>query len=274
VYTHTGISLGPHKRPLLQARLARRLRALGLATFKEYHHHLTELDRSGEELGQFVNAITTNKTDFFREPHHFRYLADHWVPAMKARAARTGNRTMRIWSAGCSTGEEPYTIAMAIRDALGSAAGWDIRILASDLDTDVLARADAGVYDAEHTAPIPEAVLARHFLRGRGEHAGRVRVRPELHALVAFRRINLMDPRWPIRSPLDVIFCRNVLIYFDRPTQQRLLERFLGVLQDDGLLFLGHSESVHGLLDRMTHLGHTMYRKSSQPRGATPAAPS
>jgi chemotaxis protein methyltransferase CheR len=269
VYEHTGIALGPHKRPLLQARLARRLRALGLATFGEYHRHLTELDPSCQELGQFINAITTNKTDFFREPHHFQYLAEQWVPAMKARAARTGDRTMRIWSAGCSSGEEPYTIAMTVRDALGSAAGWDVRILASDVDTDVLARAQRGVYPIDHAAPIPEAVLGRHFLRGRGANAGTVQVRPEIRALITFRRINLMDARWPIRSAVDIVFCRNTLIYFDRPTQQRILERFVAVLKPDGLLVLGHSESIHGLLDRMIHLGHTIYQSmpGAGPRG-------
>jgi chemotaxis protein methyltransferase CheR len=266
VYTHTGITLNPHKRQLLQARLGRRLRVLGLTTFTEYHQFLTEQDPTGKELGCFVNAITTNKTDFFREAHHFRYLADEWMPAIKIRAARTGDRSIRIWSAGCSSGEEPYTIAMTIREALGPAAGWDVRILASDLDTDVLARAEAGVYSAEQTAPVPSALLTRHFLRGRGESAGRVRVRPELRALITFRRINFMDARWPIRPRLDIIFCRNVLIYFDRPTQQRILERFLALLKEDGLLVLGHSESVHGLLNGVQHLGNTMYRR-------IPAAP-
>ena len=232
-----------------------------MTTFTEYRRFLTEQDPSGEELGRFINAITTNKTEFFREAHHFRYLADEWVPAIKARAARSGDRAVRIWSAGCSTGEEPYTIAMTLRDALGTAVGWDVKILASDLDTEVLARAKAGVYSVEQTAPIPQRVLACHFLRGRGEDVGRVRVRPELRSLITFRRINLQDPRWPIRSKLDVIFCRNVLIYFDRPTQQRVLQRFLGLLKDDGLLVLGHSESVHGLLDGVKHLGNTMYRR-------------
>ena len=271
VYAHTGISLSESKRPLLQARLTRRLRALGLATFSEYHRVLTERDSSGEELGRFVNAITTNKTDFFREPHHFRHLAEEWVPAAKARAAQSGGRAIRIWSAGCSTGEEPYSIAMTIREALGTAAGWDVKILASDLDTDVLARAEAGVYSVEQAAPIPPAMLSRHFLRGRGADAGRVRVRPELRSLITFRRINFLDARWPIRGQLDIIFCRNVIIYFDRPTKQRVLQRFLGLLKDDGLLILGHSESVYGLLDGVKHLGNTMYRRTTTGGPAAPA---
>ena len=270
VYEHTGISLSESKRPLLHARLTRRLRALGLATFSEYHRVLTERDSSGDELGCFVNAITTNKTDFFREPHHFRHLAEEWVPAAKADAAKSGARAIRIWSAGCSTGEEPYSIAMTLREALGTAAGWDVKILASDLDTDVLARAEAGVYSVEQAAPVPQAMLSRHFLRGRGADAGRVRVRPELRSLITFRRINFLDARWPIRGQLDIIFCRNVIIYFDRATKQRVLQRLLGLLKDDGLLILGHSESVYGLLDGVKHLGNTMYRRIST---GGPAAP-
>jgi len=270
VHEHTGISLSESKRPLLQARLTRRLRALGLATFSEYHRLLTERDASGEEIGRFVNAITTNKTDFFREPHHFRHLAEEWVPAAMTDAAKSGPRAIRIWSAGCSTGEEPYSIAMTIREALGTAAGWDVKILASDLDTDVLARAEAGVYSVEQAAPIPQAMLSRHFLRGRGADAGRVRVRAELRSLITFRRINFLDARWPIRGQLDIIFCRNVIIYFDQPTKQRVLQRLLGLLKDDGLLILGHSESVHGLLDGVKHLGNTMYRRISTSGAAAP----
>jgi chemotaxis protein methyltransferase CheR len=262
VHSHTGITLNPHKRPLLQARLGRRLRVLGLRTFTEYHRYLKESDPTRRELGSFINAITTNKTDFFREAHHFRYLTEHWGPALKVRAARSGERLVRIWSAGCSTGEEPYTIAMTVREALGDGSSVEIRILASDLATDVLAQAEAGEYSTEQTAPIPAPLLSRYFLRGRGDNAGRVRVRPELRSLITFRRINFMDLRWPIRPGLDIVFCRNVLIYFDRPTQQRILERFRDLLKEDGLLILGHSESVHGLLDGVRHLGNTMYRRT------------
>jgi chemotaxis protein methyltransferase CheR len=260
VYAQTGIALTPHKRHLLQARLGRRLRALGLATFTAYHQYLMEQDPTGQELGRFTNAITTNKTDFFREAHHFQYLAEQWAPTLRAGATRGVDRTVRIWSAGCSSGEEPYTIAITLREALG--AGWNVKILASDLDTDVLARAAAGVYSLEQTVPIPRPYLARYFLRGTGDSQDLVRVRPEIRALVTFRRVNLLDRAWPIKSRLDVIFCRNVLIYFDRPTQKQILERFRDLLKDDGLLFLGHSESVYGLLDGVRHLGNTMYRRA------------
>jgi chemotaxis protein methyltransferase CheR len=259
VHETTGIALGPHKRALVQARLGRRLRALGLTSFRAYHRYLTERD-SGQELERFVNAITTNKTEFFREAHHFRFLAEQWAPAVVARAARTGARRLRLWSAACSTGEEPYTIAMTVREALGASASWDLRILASDVDTDVLARAEAGIYTADQVAPVPAALRSRYFEPapdGRG-----VRVRSALRDLVAFRQINFQDDHWPIRTRFDAIFCRNVLIYFDREGQRRILERLVALLVDDGLLFLGHSESVLGLLAGMRHVGNTIYRKA------------
>jgi chemotaxis protein methyltransferase CheR len=260
VRRHTGIALGPQKRLLLQARLGKRLRALGLASFGEYYEALTAADGDGVELTRFINAVTTNKTDFFREPHHFRHLEEVWLPDVRRHAARDADRALRLWSAGCSTGEEPYTIAMVLRDGLGSLAGWNVRILASDIDTDVLERAAAGIYTLEQAAGVPAALLPRHFLRGRGQQEGLVRVRPEVHALVTFRRINLLEEPWPIRRPLDVVFCRNVLIYFDRPTQQRILARIASLLKPEGLLFLGHSESAYGLLEDVQHLGNTIYR--------------
>jgi len=268
VHAHSGITLGPEKRPMLYARLARRLRALGIETFTDYHRHLTERDPRGEELRRLVNAVTTNKTDFFREAHHFQYLAEQWVPALRARAARAGVRSARIWSAGCSSGEEPYTIAVTLLEALGGAAGWDVKIIATDLDTDVLAQAQAGIYQDDRVAPVPDPLLSRYFLRGRGQTAGLVKVRDEVQALIMFRRLNFMEEPWPIRGPLDVIFCRNALIYFDRPTQRRILEGFLARLAPDGVLFLGHSESIHGLVEGLTHVGNTIYRRAGAPSAA------
>jgi len=266
---HSGIALGPHKRYLVQARLARRLRALGLATYAAYHAYLTRGDAGSHELTQFVNAMTTNKTDFFREAHHFRYLTEVWAPAMRERAARTGERRLRLWSAGCSTGEEPYTLAMTVVDALG-ASGWDLRILASDIDTEVLARAEAGVYTAAQIEPVPPALRARNFTRVSEPGAEqRWQVRPEVRALIAFRRINFNDAVWPIRTRFEVIACRNVLIYFDRLDQQRILGRLDDFLKPDGLLCLGHSESLHGLLAGVRPVGHTIYRKDAPSRGAS-----
>jgi len=262
VYAHTGIALGPHKREMLKARLSRRLTALDLPNFGAYYRYLREEDPNGEERARFVNAMTTKVTGFFREEHHFKYLTERWVPVRREQALQGGSRRIRIWSAGCSTGEEPYTIALTLRDCLAAGlASWDVRILASDIDTDALARASRGTYPVERAAPIPERLLARHLLRGTGANAGFLRVRPELQALITFRRINLMEDPWLIHTRFDAIFCRNVLIYFDRPTQQHLVNRLTHLLHEDGLLFLGHSESLHGMCPELEHVENTIYRR-------------
>jgi chemotaxis protein methyltransferase CheR len=261
VYVHTGISLGPHKQFMLRARLQHRLRALGLPTFTAYLRYLRCQGPDGEEMGRFINAVTTNVTEFFREPHHFRFLAERWLPAMRERAIREGRRSLRLWSAGCSTGEEPYSIAMVLQEALEAAApAWDIRLLASDIDTDVLARASRGTYSLERVAWLPRARLVRFFLRGVGTDTGLVKVRPDLARMVTFRRINLVEEPWPISARFDVIFCRNVIIYFDRPSQERLLRRLLGMLQPDGLLFLGHSETLNGMFSGARLLENNIYQ--------------
>jgi chemotaxis protein methyltransferase CheR len=267
VHRHTGISLSEHKRSLVISRLGRRLRALELPSFRSYCDYLEGAEGAGE-LENFVNAITTNKTDFYRERVHFDFLAQEVIPALKTRAARTGERRIRIWSAGCSTGEEPYTIAVTLREGLGSLLGWDVRILASDIDTNVLAHATAGIYAADRVADIPEAILRAQFLRGTGGNAGSVRVRPEIQSLVTFRQINLLGEPWPIRATFDCIFCRNVIIYFDKPTQARLMQRFAQFLKDDGYLFLGHSESLHGICEQFAFLRNTIYRKAVLAKGA------
>jgi chemotaxis protein methyltransferase CheR len=266
VYEHAGIALGPHKREMLKARLARRVRALGLSTFAAYYRHLRENDSDGNEHVRFVNAVTTNVTSFFREQHHFRYLTEQWLPRVRAEALRQGRRVLRIWSAGCSTGEEPYSIALCVHEALGpAAAAWDLRILASDIDTDVLRRAAEGVYPADRVAETLGPRLSRYFLRGTGSNEGFVRVRPELQALVTFRHINLMADSWPIHTQFDAIFCRNVLIYFDRGQQRRLVGRLRGLLREDGLLFLGHSESLHGQEAGLQHIANTIYQRRLKP---------
>ncbi len=261
VAAETGIALTEHKRNLVCSRLGRRLRALGLASFRRYYDFLTA-DAGQGELENFINAITTNKTDFYRERLHFEFLGSVVLPALKARAARTGERRIRIWSAGCSSGEEPYTIAFTLREGIESLLTWDIRILASDIDTQVLAQAARGIYPAERAAEVPGPILKRYFLRGVGDQAGHVRVAREMRNLVTFRRINLLEQPWPIRAVFDCIFCRNVIIYFDKPTQRLLMGRFANCLKDDGYLFLGHSETLHGVSDRFVFLRNTIYRKT------------
>jgi chemotaxis protein methyltransferase CheR len=271
VVERTGIALGPHKRALLQGRLAPRLRALGLRTFAEYRRAFAALDPASDEAARFVNAVTTTKTEFFREPRHFAYLTGQWLPRALERAARGRPRRVRIWSAACSSGEEPYSLAMTVMDALAEGPAWDVRILASDINTDVLRRAAAGVYRQDAVSALPRTTLRRHFLRGRGASTGLVRVRPEVRGLVAFRRINLVDGAWlgaggePIRTRFDAVFCRNVLMYFDRSTQQRVLRRLAEHVADGGVLVLGHSEGVRGLLSGLRHLGSAIYLKETVP---------
>ncbi len=272
VHRETGIALGPHKRTLLEARLTKRLRALQLPSFSAYHAYLRRFDDSGEERVRFVNAITTNETAFFREPTHFEHLTGTWLPAHRAAADAGAPRRLRAWSAACSSGEEAYSIAMTIRDGLAGAGAWDVRILASDIDTDVLTRAVAGIYPAEAVARVPAPTLRRHFLRGIGAHQGLVRVRPEVRALVTARRLNLLDDAWPVRTCFDLIFCRNVLMYFDRPTQARLVARLERMLAAGGLLVLGHAENLLGLGTDMRRVTSTIYRHpDANDAPATPA---
>jgi len=269
IKAHTGIALSEHKRNLVCSRLGKRLRALSLPSFRKYYDYLS--DEAGQtELEHFVNAITTNKTDFYREKAHFDFLEQEMVSAWKARVVRTGKRQIRIWSAGCSSGEEPYTIAITLRNAIENFSAWDVRILASDIDTEVLDRAAQGVYSTERVADIPKPILERYFLRGTGSRAGFVQVAPEIRDLITFRQINLQWDPWPVRTLFDCIFCRNVIIYFDKPTQRRLMERFAAYLKDDAYLFLGHSESLYGMSDEFTLLRNTIYRKREGKGSATP----
>ena len=213
--------------------------------------------------------MTTNKTEFFREAHHFEYVRTRWLPS-RGPCRRMSDRHLRVWSAGCSTGEEAYTLAITLLDALDAGERWDVRILASDIDTEVLTHAAAGIYPLEQVAPVPRAMIPRYFLRGTGGQDGFVRVKPAVRSLVTFRRINFIDEPWPIRTRFDLIFCRNVLIYFDRPTQQRILSRLVLQMKDDGLLFLGHSESILGF-DALAPVGATVYRRTT-PASSSAAA--
>jgi len=254
VRSSIGISLADSKRELVYGRLVRRLRHLGLGSFAEY---LACLESGAEtELEQFCNAITTNLTAFFRERHHFEFLARDVLPALLRRNAAT--RRIRIWSAGCSTGEEPYSIAMVVREALGDLAGWDLRILATDVDSNVLAHAAAGVYEAERFERIEAARRDRWFspvAAGKRHEAGAA-----LKSLIAFRRLNFIEP-WPMRGPFDVIFCRNVIIYFDKSTQRDIVGRMAALQRDGDYLVLGHSESLLNVSDRYGLEGRTIHRR-------------
>ena len=251
----TGIHLSEQKRELVYGRLTRRLRALQLRSFAEYRDRLT---RDQQEVAELCNAITTNLTSFFREPHHFQYLRDHVLAPLAADPGR--GRRLRIWSAGCSTGEEPYSIAMAVLEALPEPERWDVKILATDLDSEVLERARRGVYPAERTGNISPELLERFFIE-RQEPGGPCRqIAPQVAALVTFKQLNLIHDL-PMRGPLDAIFCRNVVIYFDKETQRELFARIARLQRSGGLLFLGHSESLFKVCDSYALIGKTIHRR-------------
>jgi chemotaxis protein methyltransferase CheR len=250
-----GIVLSERKRPFIHSRLGRRLRALGMTDFKEYCLLLEAPDGDEERLN-LINAITTNHTAFFREQHHFAYLAKTILPQLAGPQGDTPGR-LRIWSAGCSSGEEPYTIAMTLRQDPGLAR-CDAKILATDLDTNVVAHAADGIYDAERLEAIP-APLRKRFVTELPNR--RARMNDELRSLITFAPLNLLH-KWPMTGPFDVIFCRNVVIYFDKPTQRTLFDRYAQMLKPNGWLFIGHSESLLDVTDRFDLVGRTIYRRN------------
>lgn len=256
IYQHAGISLSDVKQDMVYSRLARRLRATGLNSFADY---LALLEKGGgDEWEKFVNSLTTNLTSFFREPHHFPILAQYLKTL-------SGNSPIKIWCSAASSGEEPYSIAMTVVETFGS-FNVPVVIMASDLDTNVLATAEKGVYPDERVEKISPERMKRFFLKGAGTQEGFVCVRPELRRLVTFQRLNLLDPNWPVRGPLDVIFCRNVMIYFDKPTQYKILSRFAPLMREHGLLFAGHSESFLHAADLFRSKGKTVYELAQQKR--------
>jgi len=232
IHQRAGIALSAQKRQMVYSRLARRLRDLRLKEFSSYLNFL-EADPDGDEWQLFTNALTTNLTAFFREAHHFPVLAEH---------AKKCPQPMRVWCSAASTGEEPYSIAMTLIEALGARASA-ASVIATDIDTQVLAKAAAGVFTMEQVSKLPPARLKRFFLKGAGAHEGKVRMRPEVAAMVKFEQLNLLDPKWALKEPFDAIFCRNVMIYFDKPTQGKILQRFAPLMKPHGLLFAGHSEN-------------------------------
>ncbi len=249
IYDHAGIALNPGKRDMVYSRLARRLRATGLQSFQAY---LTLLEKNDPvEWEAFTNALTTNLTSFFREMHHFPVLSDH-IAKMK------GDHAISLWCSASSTGEEPYSLAMTMVDLFGSYTP-PVTILATDLDTNVLAKAQAGVYPLERLEKMPPEKVKKFFLKGTGDQAGMARVRPELVKMITFRQLNLLDASYSIRGSFDAIFCRNVMIYFDKQTQYNILQKFAPLLRPDGLLFVGHSESLFHATDIFKLRGKTVY---------------
>jgi len=256
VLQQCGISLGEHKRQLVQGRLLRRLRALNLSGFAAYCDLLRRDPAS--ELGELASCISTNVTSFFREMHHYDLLVDELLPRWLDE--KRGGR-LRIWSAGCSTGEEPYALAMVLAEALErTGTTIDAKILATDLSPQALETARKGVYPVDRLGGVSEARRKRWFQRGEGSYDGYARVHPRLRELVTIQPLNLLHD-WPMQGKFDAIFCRNVVIYFDKPTKQRLFSRYAGMLESRGYLFLGHSESMYGLSEDFDLIGRTVYRK-------------
>ncbi len=255
VKREAGIVLSDRKRDLVYGRLSRRVRALGLTNFSAYCAHL-EGPEGEEEIGQMVNAITTNLTGFFREPHHFEFLAKEVLGKLIKTTSPAGRR-LRIWSAGCSSGEEPYSIAMTVRNTIGRDTRWDAKILATDIDTHMVATAEAGLYAAERSTSIPEA-MRRYFVRQAGGE--QILMADSLKSLIRFRPLNLFGD-WPMKGPFDAIFCRNVIIYFDTEAKRTLFDRFAEMLAPEGYMFIGHSESLFQISDRFRLVGRTIYRR-------------
>lgn len=255
VAERTGIALSDIKSDMIYSRLVRRLRATGCEDFQGYLALLE--DRDSPELENFVNAVTTNLTAFFRENHHFEHMAHTALPELMA--ARAGERRLRLWSAGCSTGEEAYSMAMVVDEVVPAA--WDVEILATDLDTEVVRRGAAGIYAEERVKNLSRERLKAHFLRGKGRNAGKVRVKPHLRERVRFEQLNMIETPWPLREHFDIVFCRNVIIYFNKETQKALFAEIPKVMQPDGWLYIGHSETLWQVSDEFEALGHTIYRR-------------
>lgn len=263
IYDHAGINLSDSKMDMVYSRLGRRLRATGLGSFREYLTLLETNDKN--EWEAFVNSLTTNLTAFFREPHHFPILADH-IRKVRHR------QPIQLWCNAASTGEEPYTMAMTMVDVFGTYAP-PVHILATDLDTHVLRTAQTGIYGTDRVEKLPQETIKRFFVDAPAGSSGQFQVRQELRNMITFRQLNLLDAHWPIRGPFDAVFCRNVMIYFDKPTQYKILQKLVPVMRSDALLFAGHSESFQHASDLFHIQGRTVYTIAEQARSlAVPAA--
>lgn len=253
---HTGIVLAEHKVDMVYGRLTRRLRELNLTSFDDY---LSNLESDEQELIHFVNALTTNLTSFFREKHHFEFLSSKLLPQIMKNKA---SKRLRIWSAGCSSGEEPYTIAMTVRSIIPQNSGWDVKILATDLDSNMVKKGSDGVYTEERVTGLSEQQMKKWVKKGKGDTNGMVKMDDQLREMITFKQLNLMH-EWPMKGPFDLIFCRNVLIYFNKDTQAMLFDRYADMLVDEGHLLIGHSESMYKICDRFKLLGQTIYKRLS-----------
>lgn len=264
IYKKTGIFLAPHKKIMVQSRLNIRLRHHKLPSFKEYID-LLKNDRNffESELTELVNRITTNKTDFYRENHHFEFLRDTYLPMMEEESKKTGIKKLRIWCSAASTGEEPYSIAITLQEYFSGKPGWNLRILATDIDTNVINTAKEGIYKEERLAPVPDRIKNKYFTKLTINNQNHFQAKPSLKSIIDYKKLNLLETPYSIGEKVDLIFCRNVIIYFDKPTQKNIFENFEKVLKPFGFLIIGHSETMFGISDKFKFLGHTIYQKKS-----------
>jgi len=252
----------PHKKTMLEARLRKRLRILGLSTFDEYTEYLFSPEGMKEELVSMIDVVTTNKTDFFREAAHFDFMNEVALPHLINNYRIGLDRPLRVWSAGCSSGEEAYTLAMVLSEMAEAIPGFDFSILATDISTVVLEKARQGIYSMERVEPVELSLKKKYLLRSKGDQKSLVRVIPELRSKVTFRRLNFLDSDFGVSQSMDIIFCRNVIIYFDQPTQKKLLSKLAGHLETDRYIFMGHSETLNGLNLPLTQVAPSVYRKN------------
>jgi len=261
IYTECGIKMPDAKKPMLEARLSKRLKALKFVSFKAYCEFLFSPQGMGDEFVSMIDVVTTNKTDFFREPHHFTYLYDVALPSLlRQRGVGTLGR-LSAWSAGCSTGEEPYTLAMVLGEFAKGHPGYRFSILGTDISTRALEKAKGAVYDEERAEPVPLELKKEYLLKSRNRERKLIKICPELRSLVHFTRLNLMDDDYGMGELFHLIFCRNVIIYFDRVTQERLLKKLCRLLAPDGYMFMGHSETLNGMALPLAQCALTVYRK-------------
>lgn len=264
IHAELGIKMPSAKKTLLESRLQKRLKTLSISSFSDYCEYVFSPEGVSAELIHMIDLVTTNKTDFFREGHHFEYLSETALPELVSARGVGVKRPLRVWSAGCSSGEEPYTIAMVLNEFSRSnpSSGFDYSIISTDISTRVLEAARRGVYTEDQAAPIPGDLKRRYLLRSRDNARGVVRIVPELRAKTSFMRLNFMDPEFDFSEPLDIIFCRNVVIYFDKATQAKLFDKFCNCLNRGGYLFIGHSETLNGFDLPLEKVSTSVYRKT------------
>ncbi len=259
IYSEAGIHLGTDKKTMLEVRIKRRLKALDLGSYGHYCDYLFGREGLKEEIVHLIDVVTTNKTDFFREPRHFDYLIETALPELISQ--NSSGRPLLIWSAGCSTGEEPYTLAIVLSEYALTHPGFRFRILATDISTTVLAKAELGIYTDDVMSPVSSALKRKYFMRSREPGSEKQRVVPELRQLIEFRRLNFMDSNYGLAERADAIFCRNVIIYFDRPTQERILGKLARQLVPRGYMFVGHAETLHDMNLPLEPVAPALYRR-------------